>query len=113
MNCQCGIDQWCCNRVDYHRYKRQPAIDRFDFQFWDLADIPLHQYEPSAVEKKNARGKPSFHSAALSFTPILGLISCFGLLFYLKTNAIIAAGVWIALGLVAYEYNKRREANPD
>ncbi len=46
-------------------------------------------------------------------TPILGLISCFALVFYLKTNAIIAAGVWIALGMVAYEYNKKREVNPD
>ncbi len=46
-------------------------------------------------------------------TPILGVISCFALVFYLKISAIIAAGVWIALGLVGYEYNKRRRVNPD
>ncbi len=44
-------------------------------------------------------------------TPILGVISCFALVFYLKMNAIIAAGVWIASGVIAYEYNKRREIN--
>lgn len=65
------------------------------------------------LRKKMPKANRTFKVPLYPLTPILGLISCFALVFYLKTNAIIAAGVWIALGLIAYEYNKRREVNPD
>ncbi len=60
------------------------------------------------LRKKMPEAKRTFKVPFYPITPILGLISCFALVFYLKTNAIIAAGVWIALGMIAYEYNKRR-----
>jgi len=74
------------------------------FFFINMSLLQLRKKMPEAIR--------TFRVPFYPFTPILGLISCFGLLFYLKTNAIIAAGVWIALGLVAYEYNKRREVDP-
>jgi len=74
------------------------------FFFINMSLLQLRKKMPEAIR--------TFRVPLYPFTPILGLISCFGLLFYLKTNAIIAAGVWIALGLVAYEYNKRREVDP-
>ncbi len=65
------------------------------------------------LRKKMPEAKRTFKVPLYPITPIFGVISCFGLVFYLKANAIIAAGIWIALGLVAYEYNKRRDVNPD
>jgi APA family basic amino acid/polyamine antiporter len=65
------------------------------------------------LRKKMPDAQRPFRVPLYPVTPILGVISCFGLVFYLKMNAIIAAGVWIVLGLLVYEYNKRREANPD
>ncbi len=65
------------------------------------------------LRKKMPEANRTFKVPLYPLTPILGLISCFALVFYLKMNAIIAAAVWIVLGMVAYEYNKRREINPD
>ena len=59
------------------------------------------------LRRKMPEAKRTFKVPFYPITPILGLISCFALVFYLKTSAIIAAGVWIVLGVVAYEYNKR------
>jgi APA family basic amino acid/polyamine antiporter len=74
------------------------------FFFINMSLLQLRKTMPEATRP--------FKVPLYPFTPILGLISCFGLLFYLKTSAIFAAGVWIALGVVAYEYNKRRIVNP-
>lgn len=65
------------------------------------------------LRKKMPEAKRTFKVPLYPITPVLGVISCFGLVFYLRMNAIIAAGVWIVLGIVAYEYNKRREVNLD
>jgi APA family basic amino acid/polyamine antiporter len=65
------------------------------------------------LRKKMPDASRAFKVPLYPIAPILGIISCFALVFYLKMNAIIAAGVWIALGMIAYEYNKRREVNPN
>ncbi len=62
------------------------------------------------LRKKMPEANRTFKVPFYPITPILGVISCFALVFYLRSNAIIAAGVWIALGLIAYEYNKRLES---
>lgn len=38
--------------------------------------------------------------------PILGVISCFVLAFYLNINAVLFAAAWILIGTAAYYYNK-------
>lgn len=65
------------------------------------------------LRKKIPEANRTFKVPFYPVVPILGVISCFGLVFYLKANAIIAASVWIVIGLIAYEINKRRAANPD
>lgn len=60
------------------------------------------------LRKKMPEANRTFKVPLYPVTPILGVISCLALVFYLKMNAIIAAGVWIGLGLIAYEYNKIR-----
>ncbi len=73
------------------------------FFFINISLLKLRRIMPSA----NRTFKVPFYPV----TPILGVISCFWLVFYLNINAITAAGIWIVLGLVAYEYNKRREVS--
>jgi APA family basic amino acid/polyamine antiporter len=43
------------------------------------------------------------------YTPILGLLSCVALAFFLNINALIASAGWILVGILAYYLNKRRE----
>ncbi|MCE5298721.1 MAG: amino acid permease [Methanoregulaceae archaeon] len=43
------------------------------------------------------------------YTPILGLVSCVALAFFLNINAIIASAGWISVGILAYVINRRRE----
>ena len=75
------------------------------FFFINLSLLQLRQKMPNANR--------TFKVPLYPVLPILGMISCFALMLYLKPNAIIAAGVWIAIGVAAYEFNKRREVNPN
>jgi APA family basic amino acid/polyamine antiporter len=75
------------------------------FFFINVSLLKLRKIMPGAIR--------TFKVPFYPVTPILAVISCFGLLFYLKMNAIIAAGVWIALGLIAYAYNKKRKVDTD
>jgi APA family basic amino acid/polyamine antiporter len=43
------------------------------------------------------------------YTPILGLLSCVALAFFLNINAIIASAGWIAVGVLAYVINRSRK----
>jgi APA family basic amino acid/polyamine antiporter len=43
------------------------------------------------------------------YTPILGLLSCVALAFFLNINAIIASAGWVSVGVLAYVINQRRE----
>jgi APA family basic amino acid/polyamine antiporter len=71
------------------------------FFFINLSLLRLRQKMPDANR--------TFKVPLYPVLPILGMISCFALMLYLKPNAIIAAGIWIAIGSSAYEFNKRRE----
>lgn len=62
------------------------------------------------LRKKMPDENRSFKVPLYPILPLLGMISCFALMFYLKQNAIIAAGVWIAIGVVAYMLNKQRQS---
>ncbi|MGZ3882493.1 MAG: APC family permease, partial [Flavisolibacter sp.] len=75
------------------------------FFFINLSLVQLRQKMPNANR--------TFKVPLYPVPPILGMISCFALILYLKPNAIIAAGVWIAVGVAAYEFNKRRKVSPD
>lgn len=63
------------------------------------------------LRKKMPGAKRTFRVPLYPITPILGVISCFALVFYLKMNAILAAGIWIGLGFVVFEYNRRNASN--
>jgi APA family basic amino acid/polyamine antiporter len=69
--------------------------------FINLSVVRLRQKMPDADRK--------FKVPLYPLPPVLGVLSCFVLSFYLNQNAVIFAGVWIIIGLAAYEYNKRRE----
>ncbi len=79
------------------------------FNFGTMMEFFFINMSLLQLRKKRPEANRTFKVPLYPVTPILGVISCIGLVFYLETNVIIAAGVWIALGLVAYEYNKRRE----
>jgi len=42
------------------------------------------------------------------YTPILGLLSCVALAFFLNINAVIASAGWISVGILAYVINQKR-----
>jgi len=42
------------------------------------------------------------------YTPILGLLSCVALAFFLNINAVIASAGWICVGILAYVINQKR-----
>jgi APA family basic amino acid/polyamine antiporter len=42
------------------------------------------------------------------FTPVLGLVSCLLLSFYLSANALLVGLGWVAVGMVAYAVNRER-----
>ncbi len=69
--------------------------------FINLSVVKLRKKMPDATR--------TFKVPFYPIPPVLGVLSCFGLAFYLNPNAVFFAGAWIAIGLVAYEYNKRRE----
>jgi hypothetical protein len=64
----------------------------------------LAENEPSPAEIK------SMTKGRLRNKIWLRMISCFAFILFLKQNAIIAAGVWIAIGVVAYVLNKQRQS---
>ncbi|MDD1708886.1 MAG: amino acid permease [Methanoregulaceae archaeon] len=43
------------------------------------------------------------------YTPILGLLSCVALAFFLNINAVIASAGWISVGILAYVINQKRK----
>jgi APA family basic amino acid/polyamine antiporter len=43
------------------------------------------------------------------YTPILGLLSCVALAFFLNLNAVIASAGWISVGILSYVINQKRE----
>ncbi len=70
--------------------------------FINLSVVRLREKMPHATR--------TFKVPFYPIPPILGVLSCFGLAFYLNPNAIFFAGAWIMIGLAVYGYNKRRES---
>jgi APA family basic amino acid/polyamine antiporter len=52
--------------------------------------------------------KRGFRVPLYPFTPVLGVVSCLLLSFYLSTNALLVGFGWVAIGLVAYAVNRKR-----
>jgi APA family basic amino acid/polyamine antiporter len=66
----------------------------------------------SVIElRKTASGAPRpFRVPGYPLTPILGVVSCILLSFYLNVNAIIAAGAWIGIGIFLYTIHENRSS---
>lgn len=69
--------------------------------FINLSVVRLRQKMPDACRP--------FRVPFYPVIPVLGVLSCLALAFYLNPNAVMFAAAWIAIGIAAYEYNKRRE----
>ncbi len=70
------------------------------FVFINLSLLQLRRSRPEAM-----RG---FKVPFYPVTPILGVISCVGLAFYLNPNAFIYGGGWILIGVIVYFLNRWR-----
>lgn len=71
------------------------------YLFINLSIVRLRQKMPDA----NRTFKVPFYP----FSPILGVMSCIILLFYLNKNAIIFGGTWVLIGAATYYFNKKRK----
>lgn len=71
------------------------------FFFINLSAVRLRQKMPYADR--------TFKIPLYPVPPVLGLLFCFILALYLNLNAIMFAGAWIAIGMMAYYYNKKRK----
>ena len=70
------------------------------FAFINLSLLKLRRSWPNV--------KRDFKVPFYPLTPILGIISCVGLAFYLNPNAVIYGGSWIIIGIIVYLLNKWR-----
>jgi APA family basic amino acid/polyamine antiporter len=70
------------------------------FTFINLSLLQLRRTMPDV--------KRGFRVPLYPYTPIVGVISCLLLSFYLNRNAIIVGAGWIAIGIVAYAWNRKR-----
>jgi basic amino acid/polyamine antiporter, APA family len=68
------------------------------FTFINLSLLKLRRSWPN-VER-------GFKVPLYPLTPILGIVSCVGLAFYLNPNAVIYGGGWILVGIIVYLLNK-------
>jgi APA family basic amino acid/polyamine antiporter len=71
------------------------------FFFINASLLRLRQTMPDA----NRRFSVPFYP----YTPVLGMLSCVALAFFLNINAILAGAGWITVGILAYVVNQRRE----
>ncbi len=70
------------------------------FTFINLSLLQLRRTQPNV--------KRGFKVPMYPLTPILGIISCVGLAFYLNPNAVIYGGSWIFIGIIVYVLNRWR-----
>ncbi|MGZ7209910.1 MAG: APC family permease [Methanobacterium sp.] len=70
------------------------------FIFINLSLLQLRRIQPDIERGFKVPFYPS--------TPVIGIISCVGLGFYLNPNAVIYGGSWIAIGVVIYSLNRWR-----
>ncbi len=72
------------------------------FLFINLSAVRLRKKMPDANR--------TFRVPFYPVPPILGVLSCIVLVFYLNKNAIIFGGAWVVIGVAAYYFNTKREA---
>ena len=72
------------------------------FFFINLSMVRLRQKMPYADR--------TFKVPLYPVPPILGLLCCFILALYLNLNAIMFAGAWIVIGIMAYFYSEKRRS---
>jgi APA family basic amino acid/polyamine antiporter len=70
------------------------------FLFINLSLIQLRRTMPDA--------KRGFRVPLYPYTPVIGVISCLLLSFYLSRNAILVGIGWVAIGVLAYAVNRKR-----
>jgi basic amino acid/polyamine antiporter, APA family len=70
------------------------------FTFINLSLLQLRRRWPDV--------KRDFKVPFYPLTPVLGIISCVGLAFYLNPNAVIYGGSWILIGIIVYLLNRWR-----
>ena len=70
------------------------------FFFINLSLIQLRRNSPDV--------KREFKVPFYPVTPVLGIISCIGLAFYLNPTAVIYGGSWIIIGIILYFLNRWR-----
>jgi basic amino acid/polyamine antiporter, APA family len=70
------------------------------FTFINLSLLQLRRSWPDV--------KRDFKVPFYPLTPVLGIISCVGLAFYLNPNAVIYGGSWIIIGIFVYFLNRWR-----
>jgi APA family basic amino acid/polyamine antiporter len=75
------------------------------FFFINLSLIKLRRTMPDAQRK--------FRVPFYPYTPVFAMISCIALAFYLNSNAVITACIFLVLGVIVYNINKRRKAVPE
>jgi APA family basic amino acid/polyamine antiporter len=70
------------------------------FTFINLSLLQLRRTLPDV--------KRGFRVPLYPYTPVIGVIACLLLSFYLNRNAILIGVGWIAIGIVAYVWNRRQ-----
>ncbi|MDD1669071.1 MAG: amino acid permease [Methanomicrobiales archaeon] len=70
------------------------------FLFINLSLLQLRRSMPDA--------KRGFRVPFYPYTPVIGVISCLLLSFYLSRNAILVGIGWVAIGVLAYAVNRKR-----
>jgi APA family basic amino acid/polyamine antiporter len=70
------------------------------FTFINLSLLQLRRTMPDV--------KRGFRVPLYPYTPVIGVIACLLLSFYLNRNAILIGVGWIAIGIVAYVWNRRQ-----
>jgi basic amino acid/polyamine antiporter, APA family len=74
------------------------------YGFINLSLIELRRTDPGTERPFRVPGYP--------VTPALGIASCILLSFYLNVNALIAAGIWIGIGILLYAIRQGRSPSP-
>lgn len=74
------------------------------FFFINLSLIRLRRTMPDA--------RRGFKVPLYPYTPVIAMISCIVLAFYLNPNAVMTACVFLVLGIVVYYLNKRGKTSP-
>jgi APA family basic amino acid/polyamine antiporter len=89
---------------------QQPRTPAAVFNLRDPVDLPvINLYMLLRADMPDA--KRSFTVPLYPLPPILGVLSCVGLMIFLNLEALVIAAIWIAVGYLIYRRSRRsREA---